>query len=343
MDPLIEVDEEDHPLSATSTGIARDNQLYSSPAASTRRPRGEESESGRMHITGALYHSPMLFNDVINDSSSPSSASLGEKYLQVDHIFSQCSPSSVSSLQRDDCNKTSHRDTNSIHANERNFQSSHLHSQQKRGKRKMKPSSSSSTVTLTSSAFSANDLFACTQGTSATAPTVVASATSSVHPAILPSATGTCYTSSSYNGESSVSGTSSGVPSPITDCFNNYVSSESTNSPAASPASRTRGQASSSSVSSSSLSSSCSPLSTGAIKIPALDKYNLRTKSIQNRLDVEKKTKSSSSKVKAPKPKAKPAPLSKYRRKKANTKERTRMQVCISCHVSPHLLSYIYL
>lgn len=60
------------------------------------------------------------------------------------------------------------------------------------------------------------------------------------------------------------------------------------------------------------------------IKIPGLDKYNLRTKSIQNRLETEKRKRSPR---KEPKPKQRPAPLSKYRRKTANARERTRMQV----------------
>lgn len=61
-----------------------------------------------------------------------------------------------------------------------------------------------------------------------------------------------------------------------------------------------------------------------AVKIPALDKYNLRTKSIQNRIEAEKKRKNPR---KEPKPKQRPPPLSKYRRKNANARERTRMQV----------------
>lgn len=62
------------------------------------------------------------------------------------------------------------------------------------------------------------------------------------------------------------------------------------------------------------------------VKIPALDKYNLRTKSIKNRIEVELKKMSPPVK-KEPKPKPKPVPLSKYRRKTANARERTRMQV----------------
>lgn len=60
------------------------------------------------------------------------------------------------------------------------------------------------------------------------------------------------------------------------------------------------------------------------IKIPGLDKYNLRTKSIQNRLETEKRKRSPR---KEPKPKQRPPPLSKYRRRTANARERTRMQV----------------
>lgn len=60
------------------------------------------------------------------------------------------------------------------------------------------------------------------------------------------------------------------------------------------------------------------------VKIPGLDKYNLRTKSIQNRLETEKRKRSPK---KEPKPKQRPPPLSKYRRRTANARERTRMQV----------------
>lgn len=63
------------------------------------------------------------------------------------------------------------------------------------------------------------------------------------------------------------------------------------------------------------------------IKIPGLDKYNLRTKSIQNRLETEKRKRSPK---KEPKPKQRPPPLSKYRRRTANARERTRMQVSYS-------------
>lgn len=71
-----------------------------------------------------------------------------------------------------------------------------------------------------------------------------------------------------------------------------------------------------------------------AVKIPALDKYNLRTKSIQNRIEVEKKMKTGK-KGRKPKPKQRPAPLSKYRRRTANARERTRMQVITVSRVTP--------
>ena len=73
-----------------------------------------------------------------------------------------------------------------------------------------------------------------------------------------------------------------------------------------------------------SLSSSTSSIeNTEEVKIPALDKYNLRTKSIQNRIEVEKRKRE----PRKPKPKQRPPPLSKYRRKTANLRERCRMQV----------------
>jgi hypothetical protein len=62
------------------------------------------------------------------------------------------------------------------------------------------------------------------------------------------------------------------------------------------------------------------------VKIPALDKYNLRTKSIQNRMELEKKKKAPVKK-KEPKANQRPVPLSKYRRRTANARERERMQV----------------
>ena len=61
------------------------------------------------------------------------------------------------------------------------------------------------------------------------------------------------------------------------------------------------------------------------VKIPALDKYNLRMKSIQSRLQLEQKKKTPVKKE--PKAKQRPVPLSKYRRRTANARERTRMQV----------------
>ena len=51
-------------------------------------------------------------------------------------------------------------------------------------------------------------------------------------------------------------------------------------------------------------------------------KYNLRTSSLINRIQTERKR----AEPKNPKPKTKPPPLSKYRRKTANARERTRMQ-----------------
>lgn len=51
-------------------------------------------------------------------------------------------------------------------------------------------------------------------------------------------------------------------------------------------------------------------------------KYNIRPKSIMKRIETEKRRHSK----KEPKPKQKPPPLSKYRRKAANCRERTRMQ-----------------
>ena len=54
----------------------------------------------------------------------------------------------------------------------------------------------------------------------------------------------------------------------------------------------------------------------------AAAKYNLRTKSIQNRIEVERRKNA----PRHPKPKQRPAPLSKYRRRTANFRERCRMQ-----------------
>ncbi|KAK3594643.1 hypothetical protein CHS0354_013275 [Potamilus streckersoni] len=50
--------------------------------------------------------------------------------------------------------------------------------------------------------------------------------------------------------------------------------------------------------------------------------YNLRTRTLVNRIETEIKKNS----PRTPKPKSKPAPLSKYRRRTANTRERTRMK-----------------
>ncbi|CAG7817955.1 unnamed protein product, partial [Allacma fusca] len=52
------------------------------------------------------------------------------------------------------------------------------------------------------------------------------------------------------------------------------------------------------------------------------EKYSLRPRSIQNRIETDKRRKEEK---KEPKPKQKPPPLSKYRRKTANARERTRM------------------
>ncbi|KAG8192892.1 hypothetical protein JTE90_014668 [Oedothorax gibbosus] len=54
-----------------------------------------------------------------------------------------------------------------------------------------------------------------------------------------------------------------------------------------------------------------------------LPNYNLRQRSIKNRIETEIRRKVAK---KAPKPKQRPAPLSKYRRRTANARERTRMQ-----------------
>lgn len=53
------------------------------------------------------------------------------------------------------------------------------------------------------------------------------------------------------------------------------------------------------------------------------EKYSLRPRSIQKRIETEKRAKEPK---KIPKPKLKPPPLSKYRRKTANARERSRMQ-----------------
>ena len=52
------------------------------------------------------------------------------------------------------------------------------------------------------------------------------------------------------------------------------------------------------------------------------EKYSLRPRSIQKRIEVEQKKHVK----RTPKPKQKPAPLSKYRRKTANARERSRMK-----------------
>ncbi|ODM92228.1 Helix-loop-helix protein delilah [Orchesella cincta] len=54
------------------------------------------------------------------------------------------------------------------------------------------------------------------------------------------------------------------------------------------------------------------------------EKYSLRPRSIQNRIETEKRQKGELKKE--PKPKHKPPPLSKYRRKTANARERSRMR-----------------
>lgn len=61
-----------------------------------------------------------------------------------------------------------------------------------------------------------------------------------------------------------------------------------------------------------------------------LGKYNLRTKSIQNRIDIEQRRKQPASRKSNKnhnKNKSRAAPLSKYRRRTANARERNRMQV----------------
>lgn len=56
------------------------------------------------------------------------------------------------------------------------------------------------------------------------------------------------------------------------------------------------------------------------------EKYSLRPRSIAKRLEVEQKLKAPVLAKRTPKPKQKPAPLSKYRRKTANARERSRMK-----------------
>ncbi|XP_035703883.1 serine-rich adhesin for platelets-like [Folsomia candida] len=59
-------------------------------------------------------------------------------------------------------------------------------------------------------------------------------------------------------------------------------------------------------------------------KLKNYEKYSLRPRSIQNRIETEKRQKLEPKKQ--PKPKQKPPPLSKYRRKTANARERNRMR-----------------
>jgi len=59
-------------------------------------------------------------------------------------------------------------------------------------------------------------------------------------------------------------------------------------------------------------------------KLKNYEKYSLRPRSIQNRIETEKRQKMEPKKQ--PKPKSKPPPLSKYRRKTANARERNRMK-----------------
>jgi bHLH factor len=59
-------------------------------------------------------------------------------------------------------------------------------------------------------------------------------------------------------------------------------------------------------------------------KLKNYEKYSLRPRSIQNRIETEKRQKMEPKKQ--PKPKQKPPPLSKYRRKTANARERSRMK-----------------
>lgn len=59
-------------------------------------------------------------------------------------------------------------------------------------------------------------------------------------------------------------------------------------------------------------------------KLKNYEKYSLRPRSIQNRIETE--TRQKTEPKKQPKPKTKPPPLSKYRRKTANARERNRMK-----------------
>lgn len=62
---------------------------------------------------------------------------------------------------------------------------------------------------------------------------------------------------------------------------------------------------------------------------PKEDKYSLRPRSLRRTTETSKKPENETEKlkpIKNPKPKQKPAPLSKYRRKTANARERSRMR-----------------
>lgn len=69
-------------------------------------------------------------------------------------------------------------------------------------------------------------------------------------------------------------------------------------------------------------------MSRNKLLMEGAEKYSLRPRSIAKRLEVEQKLKQHvQQQVKrVPKPKQKPAPLSKYRRKTANARERSRMK-----------------
>ena len=70
------------------------------------------------------------------------------------------------------------------------------------------------------------------------------------------------------------------------------------------------------------ISVNCVSVQSGVRRSARNKEYNLRTSSLINRVETEQRRKN----PKKPKPKNKPAPLSKYRRKTANTRERSRMQ-----------------
>lgn len=220
------------------------------------------------------------------NDTSPQSSCIGEKYYLNNRLPATTSQRNL---------RTSYRDTNSIHGNECNLQLDTLHSTGSE-RYDCKKASSSSTVTLPSSVYASNDLSAQWN----TSPVAFTSPISTTISSILP---GVSYTSES----ASASAASSQQGSPL----------------ATTKSATTRGTVS---EDTSSVSHVTRGSTASSIKIPGLDKYNLRTKSIQNRIEVEKKRKTVK-RDKCPKPKAKPAPLSKYRRKKANTKERSRMQV----------------